>query len=433
MQLRARGDDTESSSLVPLDTDSVFRKALDSELDKILTFYNRKEAELLGEVRELEKDARAFDDRRSPDMDLETGGRSWKAGSDAEDSGSDDEEEDNDALLHRQGSREAMKRRVSEASHGSAENRRKSAAWEEEDEVDVLYDIRVTLKKRAILLFVALRELKSYAQLNKTGFRKACKKYDKILDRNLKGKYLSEKVAPAYPFLPETAKTLEESIGAVEELYAVSVTDGDVQTARKELRLHLREHVVWERNTVWRDMIGIERKAHTALVGGKGTLLGDGPQQARLAGDDSVQDGAKELSTPVGRLRVPRWMLSANFCILTIIIVVFAVLVNMQLFDDPMKQNCFAMLVFVSLLWATEVCVSSDLCGGEMLTCAGYPALCHLADDPLPGCAPRRRPRRPGTLRAPRLQGRRQIHLQRDVDACDYAPPRRLHTCLRTL
>jgi hypothetical protein len=33
------------------------------------------------------------------------------------------------------------------------------------------------------------------------------------------------------------------------------VTKNNKQFARRELRLHLREHVVWERNTVWREMI----------------------------------------------------------------------------------------------------------------------------------------------------------------------------------
>ena len=58
--------------------------------------------------------------------------------------------------------------------------------------------------------------------------------------------------------------------------------------AKKELRLHLREHVVWERNTVWREMIGIERKAQAANLGIRRTLLGvdTDPAKARLQGDD---------------------------------------------------------------------------------------------------------------------------------------------------
>ena len=59
----------------------------------------------------------------------------------------------------------------------------------------------------------------------------------------------------------ETLKHIEENISRMEKAYADVVTEGDVAVAKKELRLHLREHVVWERNTVWREMIGIERKA----------------------------------------------------------------------------------------------------------------------------------------------------------------------------
>ncbi|EDN10234.1 conserved hypothetical protein [Histoplasma mississippiense (nom. inval.)] len=81
---------------------------------------------------------------------------------------------------------------------------------------------------------------------------------------------------------------LNARISGIEKLYAELVTKGDLALSKRELRLHLREHVVWERNTVWRKMIGIERKSQAANMG-------------------------------------------------------------------PEQQNCLAMLVFVSLLWSTEV------------------------------------------------------------------------------
>jgi len=237
--------------------------------------------------------------------------------------------------------------------------RRASIAYSEEGEQDVFHDKRITLKKRAISLFVALRELKSYAQLNKTGFTKALKKYDKILQRNLKNAYIEQKVTPAHCFQPSTIGYLDENVNKIVEMYANLVTNGDVEEARKELRLHLREHVVWERNTVWRDMIGIERKAHAAHIG---PLVGDGIEKQRLDGDetDTVMF-TKHLNTPMGSVRIPTWLFSTGFFTLTAIIVVFAMLLQVKTFDTPEQQNCFAMLVFVSLLWATEVCIPSTI------------------------------------------------------------------------
>jgi phosphate transporter len=221
-------------------------------------------------------------------------------------------------------------------------------------------DSRITLKKRTISAFVSLSELKSYVQLNWTGFSKALKKYDKTCNRNLRPHYLTERVEKEYPFLRETRESLNEKIGTVEEMYAAIVTDGDVVAAKAELKLHLREHVVWERNTVWRDMIGIERKAQAAALGIRASLLG----RKKTQGDNEQETKELEISTPMGKLKLPRWcpswLFSANMVTLLISLTVFLVLLLTPTFKSVEQSNCFAMLVFVSLLWATEVSPSNN-------------------------------------------------------------------------
>jgi len=237
--------------------------------------------------------------------------------------------------------------------------RRNSQAYDDytEHAFSALYSTGITLKKRATSLYVQLCELKSFVQLNKTGFTKVLKKYDKIMDRSLKSKYVEKFVTPAYPFRPETMKHIDENIEKMEQAYADVVTQGDVALAKKELRLHLREHVVWERNTVWREMIGIERKAQAANMGLRRTLLGadNDPAKARLQGDDDEIPDMKELQTPVGRFRCPTWLFSSTMMTLIIIIAIFFVLLYVRIMDKVEEQNCLAMLAFVSLLWATEV------------------------------------------------------------------------------
>jgi hypothetical protein len=219
------------------------------------------------------------------------------------------------------------------------------------------YDSGPTLKKRIISLYVSLCELKSFIQLNKTGFSKALKKYDKILDRHLRNSYLNARVAPAYPFRQSTMEHLDGKIGKIEKWYADLITKGDMALAKRELRLHLREHVVWERNTVWREMIGIERKAEAANMGLRRTLLGGDHDhsKARLQGDEDDGMETKELNTPVGRLTCPSWLFSSTFFYLVGIIAIFVVLLTVPIMQQTEQQNCLAMLVFVSLLWATEV------------------------------------------------------------------------------
>src|SRR6185437_11210949 len=125
--------------------------------------------------------------------------------------------------------------------------------------------------------------------------------------------YMEKVVNPAYPFRESTMVQLDGNIAKVEKIYADVVTKGDINMAKRELRLHLREHVVWERNTVWREMIGIERKAQAANFGIRQTLLGGpDPSKARLQGDHE-ELGTKEVFTPVGRYHCPRWLFSSTF------------------------------------------------------------------------------------------------------------------------
>jgi len=378
-QAKRASDDAERTALLDdVDTDTVFRKALDAELDKVSKFYATKERELLNDVQQLLRDVEEYDDG-----DFEPNHEGWQKNNagggssfsrwqnqrelggdgDGDGDGSDDSDEEASGaggrLLSRRPSRHMMHSITSDApsDHTGGVRRRYSLANSEDGEhtMNMFYDKRITLKKRAISLFVALRELKSYSQLNKTGFTKALKKYDKILQRNLKTQYVEQAVAPAYCFKMSTIQHLDDNVSKVEAMYANLVTQGDLEEANKELRLHLREHVVWERNTVWRDMIGIERKTQAAHLGFSGPLLGDQVEKKRLAGDEVRGSGTKKLKTPFGGLTVPIWLFSAGFFTLTAIIIVFAILLQVKTFNTPEQQNCFAMLVFVSLLWATEV------------------------------------------------------------------------------
>ncbi|KAI9804721.1 MAG: hypothetical protein M1825_001089 [Sarcosagium campestre] len=395
--------DAEASPLLDSasnDPDQVFRRALDAELENICSFYQGKEAEIYGEVSSLLKDEETFETDReaepsgSDHLDrrpaygrshTSAGGRgrqgsifrnfglsrprrsSTVAESIEEDDESEDSADETAALNKpRKGRSKTWDVNAGQSvedlrasPNRASSKRRTSQSFDDysDQAFEALYDSGITLKKRTISLYVSLCELKSFIQLNKTGFAKALKKFDKILDRHLRHSYLEQSVNTAYPFQEDTFKKVELHIGEMEKAYADIVTKGDVTEAKKELRLHLREHVVWERNTVWREMIGIERKAQAANLGLGRTLLGGqhDPSKARLQGDELDEFGTKELVTPVGRLRCPKWLFSSAFFTLTAILVLFVVLLKIPLLEKPEQQNCLAMLIFVSLLWATEV------------------------------------------------------------------------------
>ena len=394
--------DAEASPLLEgnEDPDPVFRRALDTELEKICSFYQLKELEIYGEVGALLKEEESFaaeaDGIEHEQIDGPPGSRGMNKSGRArqgsifrnfgygrprrasnlsaslgdldEDADSDDDIDETAALngrapKDRRKAHDTASKQSTDDMRNSREildqKRRPSQAYEDYSETafSALYDSGITLKKRTISLYVSLCELKSFVQLNRTGFSKALKKYDKILNKNLRSQYIDECVNKAYPFKPTTMQHLDENVTNIEKAYADIATKGDTIAAKRELRLHLREHVVWERNTVWREMIGIERKAQAANMGLRRTLLGpdNDPSKAQLQGDEPDQMGTKELQTPFGRLSCPRWLFSSTFFTLILILVIFVILLKVPIMIKQEQQNCLAMLAFVSLLWATEV------------------------------------------------------------------------------
>ena len=370
-------------------------------MEKISSFYQLKELEVYGEVSDFLREEEQYEQENLEQVDGAENGRPNTSGRASDrprqgsifrsfmakprrastisrsiDEGVEDSDDDDDenTALHKARPKTGRSRSTpydsNVGTHGTVEDMRASTEFSKsirrnsqnyddyaEQAFSALYSSGITLKKRAISLYVQLCELKSFVQLNKTGFTKVLKKYDKICNRSLKSKYTEKFVAPAYPFRPETMKHIEENIKRMEQAYADVVTHGDVTLAKKELRLHLREHVVWERNTVWREMIGIERKAQAANMGLRRTLLGadNDPAKARLQGDDYDNADMKEVTTPVGRFRCPTWLFSSTMLTLIVIVAVFFVLLYIPIMKKTEQQNCLAMLVFVSLLWATEV------------------------------------------------------------------------------
>lgn len=378
--------DAESSPLLTNeneDPDKVFVRALDVELEKVCSFYQLKESEVYSEVHDLLEDEENYEGEqevyeherehappgkkgRSGSVFKQIGTGRQRTGSSASKASTIDEaDEDSDddanetSLLQRR-SQDGMRRTSTHDSNdmyeAASSRRRASQAFDDYNDMSfsVLYDKGISLKQRTVSVYVSLCELRSFLQLNKTGFEKVLKKYDKIMDRKLKRSYLDEHVYPAEPFQKDTMEKLSQSLSRIEVIYSRICTKGDVDEAKRELRLHLREHVVWERNTVWREMIGIERKAQAANIG-LSQLLGrdTDPNKVRRQGDE-VNIEMKELQTPIGRYRLPSWLLSSQVWLCVIILAVFVALLTVPIMKKPEQQNCLALVVFVSLLWACE-------------------------------------------------------------------------------
>ncbi|KAK4061624.1 uncharacterized protein Triagg1_10253 [Trichoderma aggressivum f. europaeum] len=369
---QARAGDAESRPLISNEEpEDVFSKSLGIELEKICSFYSLKEGELLEEVSQLLHDV-----GEGPSLETSTTLRPTQSetqstharpsslrshGSEDDDSATDDDETTG---LTRHKGKYGRRRTAGSipdmtASSEFGRSRRYSTTIDDYGDQSfifgsTLYSSGIMLKKRIISLYVQLCELKSYVQLNKTGFSKVLKKFDKILDKELRSSYISTYVDTAYPFKPDTKKLLDENIAKMEVAYADVVLGGDEELAKKDLRSHLREHVVWERNTVWRDLIGIERRAEAARFGQ--TLLGQesGITPKRLQGDDEAGPAETQITTPIGRIILPSWLSNSSVLTLFISVAAFLLLLFIPILENAEQQNCLALLVFVSLMWATE-------------------------------------------------------------------------------
>lgn len=422
------GTDVESAPLLGAQVsnpDGIFKRALDTELDKICTFFQQKQAEVFEQADELIRDATVYlsdtdgvdmdpvsetvikarnltsSSRRGPGSIQRNSGFAQRRRSSmaSEDDGDSDDEQSTSmqnpryrAMQSTDGESTTEDQQAGDMVDSTFFGQASSRGGHDSESADEafleLYNAGVSLKKHLIEVYVSLCELRSFIELNKTGFSKALKKYDKTLFRNLRRNYLDSVVHPALPFVENTMKSVDNQIDKLEGAYADVVTKGNRVLASRELRLHLREHVVWERNTVWREMIEIERRAQAANVGVRQTLLGgaEDPATARRQGDKQ-EIRTQEVATPLGRIQFPLWLCSLSFGTLLFSIGVFGALLSLRIMETPEQQNCLAMLVLVSLLWATEVgltCPIRIILASDFFL--GHTFVRNLAVDPISGC-----------------------------------------------
>ncbi|EJS41896.1 pho91p [Saccharomyces arboricola H-6] len=270
---------------------------------------------------------------------------------------------------------------------------------------------RLSLKKRLISVYTQLSELKDFIELNQTGFSKICKKFDKSLNTNLKQNYLNYIKLHSHVFNPATINRIQHHISETILTYASlnkgtrrsSTTfnldadhiDGDnngefqstdeegeggdrqktldFQDAERELSSHLRDHVVWERNTVWRDMMNLERKYQSAKTDNKNFLKLSSNQlrsNANISESMAMSSGNAGIIAPstdsltfreLIHLPPKQWfrfvMNQSSLLQFVIITTIFIALLTFDLTPftkDSLQKNCFAILIYASLLWATE-------------------------------------------------------------------------------
>ncbi|CAK0783757.1 hypothetical protein CVIRNUC_006956 [Coccomyxa viridis] len=276
-------------------------RAFDSELQRIIQFYHKKEEELLAgaeELEKLERQLRSSAGRASHDW-APAGGR------------------------RRSGAPAAAEEPLLDRGTEAEELAEQSRFWTW-NAVGVRI-AREKLRDKLQEQFVDLQALVDYVEVNRTGFRKALKKHDKVL-----GPLGHAKLMPSYfpkvegSFPEKNRLRVQDALDRLVLLYANVCCQGSAELAELELKAELRSQLKLERTTVWKDMVERERKGHSA----------------------TVEDFAPGLTSWLQRNR--------QYFMILLAAAAFAVLLSVPIFTDPTKQNCLALLAVVSVLWCTE-------------------------------------------------------------------------------
>lgn len=191
------------------------------------------------------------------------------------------------------------------------------------------------LRKRCVDFYIRINEIKGYVQLNYTGFLKILKKFDKITRNSLKRSYVNDVLMNSQPFTEVTRERLKDFQLKAEDLHLKVTGEDNPEANRNELKRNLREQIRFDRNTVWRDMISMERKV------------------AAVALEDDGDDDDEALTKKSSKKR------TKSAFVLLICLASLFVLLNIGALGFGTENRCLSLLIFVSLLWGTEVFSSS--------------------------------------------------------------------------
>ncbi|CCG22553.1 Pho87 phosphate permease [Candida orthopsilosis Co 90-125] len=223
----------------------------------------------------------------------------------------------------------------------------------------------VTKKKQCLAMYIRLSELKSYIELNRVGFAKICKKFDKVCGYSITQDFCQYFLPlHSYVFQPHTIETIDTKLDQVVRIYAFSLgklyshsTKHDLEPIKNELRSHLRDHIVFERNTVWKDLLSLEKRSYNL------DLDENAVQSSKIGEEGNVPNSLMkmkmteiELPKYLGgkKVSVPAFLLTTQILKIITTAVVFAILMSIKTFNDPVQGRSLAVLVACAMLWASE-------------------------------------------------------------------------------
>ena len=161
----------------------------------------------------------------------------------------------------------------------------------------------------------------------------------------MKKEYVNNTVLTSYPWQTSTKEDLDTLLARILFVYRRVVVAGDEDLAKDQLRSQLREKVVVDRETVWSHMVSGKR------------------DQGIFRSVEQEVDVPSFEGKGLGK-RWPAW-LTAKALILLFAVAVLVIITQVKPFKRVEESNCLAILIFCTILWATEVSVHASVQGSS--------------------------------------------------------------------
>ncbi|GAV53477.1 hypothetical protein ZYGR_0AI07610 [Zygosaccharomyces rouxii] len=221
-------------------------------------------------------------------------------------------------------------------------------------QLDVETQKKSILKQSITYLYIDLCQLKSFIELNRIGFGKITKKFDKVLRATTREELIQSGIffSDTYIFQPQTLTALNSRIAHLIEFYAIiKGQHAYLEDCRRELKSLLHDHIVWERSNSWKDMLGLlsqEKELESENVEESRSKLRLEYKKFNLP--RPIRIGKREFT----QFWIPSLFLTWKALNISIIFIFTLVLMVVPTLNDKAEHRCLALVECIALLWATE-------------------------------------------------------------------------------
>ncbi|PVU87574.1 hypothetical protein BB560_006473 [Smittium megazygosporum] len=339
-----------------------FLIALDRDIETVNNFYLEKEKQAIEQTEKLEADFKKYEEKFEkviemldestcsipnlktvefiPDLNRS---QSRSVILTSQNESSDSEVEQENRLLNKKAkSRNKISRSHLSSSNAVGRSSETEQSEYEDDEIENLLEVAFKIKMRqasmrkkilsnkARELFILVSDLQTFSKLNSTGFNKILKKFEKVNKISIKNTYTTKTLNNSYAFSSEAHIRSNTLLSRIVSLFSTINAYPSEKEAIEDLKTSLRDQVYWDRNTVWRDLISMERKVGAVEV------------LSMQKTTELIKPTSSWSKESIQLLYFALCLSAFTFCLIY------------SPFTDLVQQRCWALLVFVSSLWATE-------------------------------------------------------------------------------